>query len=385
MAILESSFNGARLKAARQYNAMTIGDVAQALDVSNQSISQFENNKTEPKLENIFLLSNLLGFPKEYFYERDDVNVTMGNTYFRSLASTSKKERNAQVERVKLLSKIYFAIQKYITFPEFDLKMQADKNPEELADYVREKWELGRKPIYNLIDIMEKHGVVITNAFEENKDIDAYSHVEIIDRKAVPIVILGYETNIFRQQFNAAHELGHILTDGQYELEELSKVEYRDMEKFMNRFAGALLIPEEMLRDDLRGNGKLDIRYYVELKKKYRVSAQALIVRANQIGSITANQYQYLMKQMSQHGYRTNEPLDDAYQLILPRYLKQAMTMIKRDKKVSGNEFMHMLKTMQLSLHKSMVERLLNLEEGFLVDEIGGGEVLLKIKSLNKS
>lgn len=380
MAILESSFNGARLKAARQYNAMTIGDVAQALDVSNQSISQFENNKTEPKLENIFLLSNLLGFPKEYFYERDDVNVTMGNTYFRSLASTSKKERNAQVERVKLLSKIYFAIQNYITFPEFDLKMQADKTPEELADYVREKWELGRKPIYNLIDVMEKHGVVITNAFEENKDIDAYSHVEIIDRKSVPIVILGYETNIFRQQFNAAHELGHILTDGQYELEELSKAEYRDMEKFMNRFAGALLIPEEMLRDDLRGNGKLDIRYYIELKKKYRVSAQALIVRANQIGAITANQYQYLMKQMSQHGYRTNEPLDDAYQLILPRYLKQAMTMIKRDKKVSGNEFMHMLKTMQLSLHKSMVERLLNLEEGFLVDEISGGEVLLKIK-----
>lgn len=380
MAILESSFNGARLKAARQYNAMTIGDVAQALDVSNQSISQFENNKTEPKRENIFLLSNLLGFPKEYFYERDDVNVTIGNTYFRSLASTSKKERNAQVERVKLLSKIYYAIQNYITFPEFDLKMQADKTPEELADYVREKWELGRKPIYNLIDVMEKHGVVITNAFEENKDIDAYSHVEIIDRKAVPIVILGYETNIFRQQFNAAHELGHILTDGQYELEELSKAEYRDMEKFMNRFAGALLIPEELLQDDLRGNGKLDMRYYVELKKKYRVSAQALIVRANQIGAITANQYQYLMKQMSQHGYRTNEPLDDVYQLILPRYLKQAMIMIKRDKKVSGNEFMHMLKSMQLSLHKSMVEKLLNLEEGFLVDEISGGEVFLKIK-----
>ena len=104
MAILESSFNGARLKAARQYNVMTIGDVANALGISNQSISQFENNKTEPKLENVFLLSNLLGFPREYFYERDESDVTIGNTYFRSLASTSKKERNAQVERVKLLS-----------------------------------------------------------------------------------------------------------------------------------------------------------------------------------------------------------------------------------------------------------------------------------------
>lgn len=380
MAVLESSFNGARLKAARQYNAMTIGDVAQVLNVSTQSISQFENNKAEPKLENVFLLSNLLGFPKEYFYERDDTSVTIGNTYFRSLASTSKKERNAQVERVKLLSKIYRAIQNYITFPEFDLESKSDKSPEELAEYVREKWELGNKPIYNLIDIMEKHGVIITNAFEDNKEIDAYSHVEIIDHKSVPIVILGYETNIFRQQFNAAHELGHILTDGQYELEELSKAEYRDMEKFMNRFAGALLIPEDILAEDLRGNGKLDIRYYIELKKKYRVSAQALIVRANQIGVLSANQYQYLMKQMSQHGYRTNEPLDDAYQLILPRYLKQAMTMIKRDKKISGSEFMHMLKSMQLSIHASMVERLLNLEEGFLIDSNNRSEILLAIK-----
>lgn len=380
MAILESSFNGARLKAARQYNAMTIGDVAQALNVSNQSISQFENNKAEPKLENILLLSDLLGFPREYFYEREDTNVTIGNTYFRSLVSTSKKERNAQVERVKLLSKIYLTIQNHIKFPKFDLEMQADKTAEELADYVREKWELGRKPIYNLIDIMEKHGVIITNAFEDNREIDAYSHVEIINHNTVPIVVLGYETNIFRQQFNAAHELGHILTDGQYELEELSKAEYRDMEKFMHRFAGALLIPEEMLLDDLRGNGKLDIRYYIELKKKYRVSAQALIVRANQIGAISANQYQYLMKQMSQKGYRTSEPLDDAYQLILPRYLKQAMIMIKRDKGISGNEFMHMLKSVQLSLHKSMVEKILNLEEGFLSDGNSGSAVLLTFK-----
>lgn len=380
MAMLESSFNGARLKAARQYNALTIGDVAKALNVSNQSISQFENNKAEPKSENVFLLSNLLGFPRDFFYEQDSVNVTIGNTYFRSLASTSKKERNAQVERVKLLSQIYEAIQNHITFPHFDLEVLENKTPEELAVYVRENWGLGREPIYNLIDIMERHGVIITNAFEDNPDIDAYSHVEIINNKAVPVVVLGYETNIFRQQFNAAHELGHILTDGQYELEELSKAEYRDMEKYMNRFAGALLVPEELLIEDLRGNGKTDIRYYIELKKKYRVSAQALIVRANQIGAITSNQYQYLMKQISQRNYRIKEPLDDAYQLIFPRYLKQAMVMIKRDKKVSGNEFIDLLKSMNLSLHKSMVERILNLEEGFLEEENINCGVMLAIK-----
>ena len=163
-------------------------------------------------------------------------------------------------------------------------------------------------------------------------------------------------------------------------LEELSKSEYRDMEKFMNRFAGALLIPREMLLEDLKGGAKLDIRYYIELKKKYRVSAQALIVRANQIGVLTTNQYQYLMRQISQHGYRTNEPLDDAYQIISPRYLKQAMIMIKRDRKVSGNEFMQKLKSMKLSVYSSMVEKILNLEEGFLSDATNVGEILLVVK-----
>lgn len=369
MSMLESSFNGARLRAARQYNGMTISEVAQALHITNQSVSQFENNKVEPKNENVFLLSNLLGFPREYFYESDNLNITIGNTYFRSLASTSKKERNAQVEKVHLLVKIYEGIQTYIRFPKFDLEQQDNMNPEELAKYVRDKWGLENNPIYNLIDIMEKHGIIISSAFEKNSNIDAYSHVEILGNQMVPIVVLGYEKNIFRQQFNAAHELGHILTDGMYELEELSKAEYRDMEKFMNQFAGALLMPRDLLLNDLMGRWKLDLGYYIELKKKYRVSAQALIVRANQIGAITANQYQYLMKQVSQNNYRKSEPLDDAYQLIFPRYLKHAMNLIRKEKKISGNDFMNLLKSQGISLQKSMVEKLLNLDEGFLFDE----------------
>ncbi len=368
MSILESSFNGTRLKAAREYNGMTISDVAQALNVSNQSISQFENNKTEPKQENVFRLSNLLGFPREYFYEKDNMEVSIGNTYFRSLTSTSKKERKAQVEKVRLLAKLYEGIQSYIKFPEFDLEPQDNANPEALAEYVRDKWKLGNKPIYNLIDVMEKHGVIISNAFEENSHIDAYSHVEVIGNQSVPIVVLGYETTLFRQQFNAAHELGHILTDGVYELDELSKAEYKDMEKFMNHFAGALLIPRDLLLQDLGGSGKTDVRYYIQLKKKYLVSAQALIVRANQIGAITTNQYQYLMKQISMNNFRKKEPLDDIYPLVFPRYLKHAMTLIKTKMKVSGDDFMCHLENQNLSLYKSMVEKLLNLEEGFLSD-----------------
>lgn len=97
---IESSFNGARLKKARQFNALTIGEVAEAIGVSNQAISQFENNKAEPKTENLFQLVNLLGFPKEYYFEKDIINVTVGSTYFRSMSSTSKKIKKLRLKRL---------------------------------------------------------------------------------------------------------------------------------------------------------------------------------------------------------------------------------------------------------------------------------------------
>ena len=47
---------------------------------------------------------------------------------------------------------------------------------------------------------------------------------------------------------------------------------------------------------------------------------------------------------------------------------------------ISGNEFMDTLKKMKLSLNKSTVERILNLEDGFLRDEEYDGKVLLAMK-----
>lgn len=81
-----------------------------------------------------------------------------------------------------------------------------------------------------------------------------------------------------------------------------------------------------------------------------------------------------MLKQISQRGYRKSEPYDEDYPFVLPRYLRQAMIMIKKDRQISGNEIMH------LSLYTSMVEKILNWEEGFLEEKNSGGEVLLAMK-----
>lgn len=360
---MKSSFNGARLKVARQYNTLTIGEVAEKIGVSTQAVSQFENNKTEPKTENLFQIVNLLGFPKEFYFEEDRTDVKVGTTYFRSMASTSKKDQKSQIEKVKLLGIIYNCIEQFINFPKFNLRCSNIFDLENLAQEVREQWGLGDGPIPNIIDVMERNGVIISSTFEENDKIDAYSQVWMMGREAVPLVVLGHEKNFFRQQFNAAHELGHIITDGAYDIEEMSKLDYRNMENQMNYFAGALLIPKEKYLSDLCSRRKTDFQFYLELKRKYKVSAAALVVRANQLGAINANQYQYIMKQRSVKGYIKEEPYDREISAFKPRYLKQAMKMIVHDNEISGDEFMDEL---GISLSKSMVEKLLGLNEGYL-------------------
>jgi Predicted Zn peptidase len=366
-----TSFNGERLKSARLFNKMTISDLAENVAVSKQAISQYETNKSEPKLEVLLKLISALGFPREYFYQSDKKKMAFGDTYFRSLAATSNKERMAQIERVRLFANIVNTIGEYIEFPPlslYELKDSEEIDVEALAESVRQSWAIPKnQPIRNIIDEMERHGIIVTDVFTDSAKIDAYSQVIQIEKKPMAIVILGTDKeNAFRRNFSAAHELGHILLDDYFNVNDLSKLEYKEMEDTMHRFAGALLIPREAYTNDLMTTSKVDLNLYIQLKRKYHVSAAALIVRAKNLDIITQNQYQYLMKQLSQKGYRTGEPFDKETPLIKPRYIKQAMKMIIEEDGVTGSDFLNTLQGNNVTLSSGLVENILNLPKGYL-------------------
>ena len=78
------------------------------------------------------------------------------------------------------------------------------------------------------------------------------------------------------------------------------------MEDEANAFASALLMPARDIRPYL--SGRLTIQNLAALKPVWRVSMQALLYRARTTGAITANQSQYLWRQISALGYRRSEP-----------------------------------------------------------------------------
>jgi Zn-dependent peptidase ImmA (M78 family) len=113
---------------------------------------------------------------------------------------------------------------------------------------------------------------------------------------------------------------------------------HREIEAEANRFAAAFLLPKEAFLSDLIYPNKLD--FYVGLKERWKVSISAMIVRAFHLNAINANQYHYLMRQMTRRGWRQREPLDDELKLDQPTVLPKAVDLILSSGTLTASEFL---------------------------------------------
>lgn len=105
-----------------------------------------------------------------------------------------------------------------------------------------------------------------------------------------------------RQRFTVAHELGHLVLHTARR-----SVEAKEAEKEAHRFAGAFLLPEERAREAFEGT--FTLRDLAQLKQRWGISIQALIMRASHLGIIDDDRKTSLYKQLGARGWRTNEPV----------------------------------------------------------------------------
>lgn len=372
--MLERQFNGSRLREGRIYRGLTITDLANKLGISKQMISKYENGKSIPPLDTLLQITSLLKFPKEYFYE-EPIDVKTGNTYFRSLLTTGKKEREMQYDRIKYLTIIRALLEEYVDFPELDVPEFSERDTESvegITERLRELWGLDDKPVTDIVFLLEKKGFVISSLTLDKKSIDAFGSQHEVNGKQYYSVVLGSDKKSFyRRQFDVSHELGHkVLHDPYLNLDDLSREEFKQIEQEANDFAAAFLLPREsFLRDVLiRPN---DLMYYKVLKKKWCVSIAAMVMRAYKLGAISDGTYQYIQRSFSQKGWRKKEPLDDIKTMRDPVSMRQAVELLIENNYITGDEFMHRLSNHYgLSLFREEVEELLGLEEGYLETEV---------------
>jgi Zn-dependent peptidase ImmA (M78 family) len=168
-----------------------------------------------------------------------------------------------------------------------------------------------------LIDQFEAGGITVVRDPQTDRNIDAYSAVV----GNLPVIVLdGGEGSVWdRDNFNMAHELGHLVmhrgifhTPGT-----------RTVEAQAHRFAGAFLGPAMGLKKALPRD--LNWSYYLKLKREWGMSIAALVRRAKDLDIIDETMYTRAMKYQSARGWRKVEPGSTDRSLPTPRLLQHAM------------------------------------------------------------
>lgn len=322
-------FSGPRLVALRELRGETQAAVAEASSITASALSQAERGDTTLSAVNIAKVAQFLKVSPTAFAEHRELELEM-RPQFRHLRSTSVRERRKAERFVLATAQTASILRDLVDHPEpFSFTWPVD--PELPIDDVKERVEraaalarsaLGlkqNKPIGSkLISRLEAGGITVVRDRETDRHIDAYSAVV----GKLPVIVLdGGKGSVWdRDNFNLAHELGHLVmhrgishTPGT-----------RTVEAQAHRFAGAFLGPAKALSRVLPRD--LDWGRYFELKHEWGMSMAALVRRAKDLGVIDDTMYTRAMKQRSAYGWREDEPGSTDRSLPAPRILRRAMS-----------------------------------------------------------
>lgn len=368
---------GKRVNEARIARGYSIQELADKIGINKQSLSRYENGINNISIEKLILIADILKFPLEFFRKNLQGSLIDKDTvFFRSSNASRVKIKDTLSKNIKLIEEIYLELNKYIYFPEFlieDIKFEykigiSKLNIEKIANMLREAWNLGSKPIDNMINILERHGVLVSKIELYSQEVDAFSYKLESGR---PIIIIGSDKkSAARLRFDCAHELGHIILHSHLSKEE-KKANHSRLEKEADMFASAFLLPAEDFVNDLY-SVSLDTLIY--MKRKWRVSLASMIVRSYELNIITKGQYTYLFKRLSAKGWRLNEPLDNVLEYEEPRLLKEAFELLINNRIVTVEELVN-----QIALLPEEIEKLCFMDYGYLTRKIKYNKSILRV------
>ncbi|SEP53364.1 helix-turn-helix domain-containing protein [Amycolatopsis saalfeldensis] len=301
-------FDGARLTLARHLAGLRKSDLAALVDKSPTAVAAWESGAKRPTAATVAQLALSLSVDPGFFAVRpEDVAALSTTPHFRSLRSTSQLARDQAYAYGQLAVDIVTSLERHVEFPDPEvpsLPVSADdrdgNGPERAAHLVRTEWGIESGPAGHLIRLLENRGVLVVFSPSQTASVDAYS----FDSRLRPVVILNpIKRDYYRQRFDVAHELGHLVMHGDAE------PGGRIVEDQAHRFAAELLMPADQIRDLLPTTMGGNVwRTLARLKEQWGVSIQALLYRARWLGRLSDVSYRNAMTTISARGWRRNEP-----------------------------------------------------------------------------
>ncbi len=314
-----SFFNGQRLTMARQLAGLKKAHLAQLIEMSPASVTGWESGQKAPNRATIARLALALKVEPQFFSGGPPPRIS--RPHFRSLRSTPQIFQEEAEAYGRFTAEVAGLLETAVEFPDLrlpDLPVDAtdiNGDPENAAREARSYFQLPEGPVQHMIRLVERAGVVVVFSEPGVASIDAYS----LHSSTRPIIVLNpAKDDYYRQRFDVAHELGHLVMH--HDAEPGTKT----AEDQAHRFAAELLMPADQIRAHLpsstagRGWSRL-----AELKEHWGVSIAALLYRARALGVMSDTSYRNAVVRMSQNGWRRSEP-GRASTLEMPSMLARA-------------------------------------------------------------
>jgi len=283
---------------ARESRGLSQKELAKLLGLSAGKLCRVEQDDQSFSELIIEKLSEVLGYPPGLFYQAGESVITNAIDFRRRVKVPHRLLRkiNAEINLYRItVEKLVADRGNSLTLPVFN----SGDAPATAASRLRKVWKLAKGPVDNLTVLLESKGIVIVSFDFETERVD--SRV-VITKNKTGIVVINALMLGDRQRFSLAYELGHLVLHAAA----TSTLENRDIGHEANLFASEFLMPHNDIANDFEG--EITIGKLAELKRKWKVSMQALLFRAEDLNIISYNQKRYLLSQFNSMNIRRREP-----------------------------------------------------------------------------
>ena len=292
-----------RLKAARKMKGYSLQDLSDAVNNTwnKQFLNRLETGEIRPDSKILSVLCKALGLTHDYFLREQ--TVLLEDVEFRKLKKLPAKEQDMVIHKTVEYLERYLELESLlgidssISFAARGAKITEAEDIENAAMELRINWGIGQDAIFNVTEMLEEHFVKVITL-----DADpAFSGMSTIIKQTIPVVVLNNSKQIpvVRKRFTALHELAHLYLD-------LSDFDEKETEKMCDRFAGAMLLPAEKLRQYF-GNKRTQVimKELYLIAADYGISLAAIMYRALSLGIISASYHKFFM--INYNRYKTKE------------------------------------------------------------------------------
>jgi Zn-dependent peptidase ImmA (M78 family) len=259
--------------------------------VSAQAIGKYERNEMMPSSKALLALASALRVAPDFLLSEKQIELEAVD--FRKVpADGARDERsiNAMVldaaERYLELESIFPDAMLMWRRPHLaEFTISTVEEAERAADRLREYWDLGIAPIDSMTELLEDQGIKVISLPLPRSVSGSKAFARQARGAPVAMIVVNQTHNGERQRFTLAHELGHLVLDWK-------SASPKDHERAADRFAGAFLMAREMVEKVLgRSRKAVTFGELESVKRVFKVSLAALIVRLKQLGIITKSVY----------------------------------------------------------------------------------------------